>query len=171
LSYSSSPDTIPPARWSPPPRIRPIVICIVRRDDALLVFEARDESKNETFYRPLGGGIEFGEYGETAIRREMREELGVELRDVRYVGALENIYTMGLRPGHEIVLVFEASLVDEHRYALDEMVGHEENGRPFKVLWAPLAQFRAGAARLYPEGLLELLDSVAAEASSPCRAG
>jgi 8-oxo-dGTP pyrophosphatase MutT (NUDIX family) len=143
----------------------------VRRGDALLVFEARDESKNETFYRPLGGGIEFGEYGETAVRREMREELGVELRDARYVGALENIYTMESRLGHEIVLVFEASLVDEDLCALHEMVGHEENGSLFKVLWAPLGQFRAGAAQLYPEGLLQLLDSVGTEASSPSRAG
>jgi 8-oxo-dGTP pyrophosphatase MutT (NUDIX family) len=156
---SSSPHTTPPARWSPPTRIRPIVICIVRRDDLLLVFEARDESKNETFYRPLGGGIEFGEYGETAVRREMREELGVELRDVRYMGTLETIYTAESRPGHEIVLVFQASLADEHLYAANEIVGHEENGRPFKVLWAPLGQFRAGAARLYPDGLLKLLDS------------
>jgi 8-oxo-dGTP pyrophosphatase MutT (NUDIX family) len=109
-----------PVRWSPPPRIRPIVICVVRRDDLLLVFEALDESKNETFYRPLGGGIQFGEYGETAVRREMREELGIELRDVRYVATLENIYTAESRPGHEIVLVFQASLADEHVYAIDE---------------------------------------------------
>jgi 8-oxo-dGTP pyrophosphatase MutT (NUDIX family) len=158
-------------RWSPPPRIRPIVICIVRRGDLLLVFEGRDESKDETFYRPLGGGIEFGEYGETAVRREMREELGVELREVRYVGALENIYTAESRAGHEIVLVFEANLADERLYAVHEMVGHEENGRPFKVVWVPLGQFRTGAARLYPEGLLELLDSLTTEASPPPPAG
>ena len=160
-----------PVGWSPPPRIRPIVICTVRRDDVLLVFEARDESKNETFYRPLGGGIEFGEYGETAVRREMREELGVELRDVRYVATLENIYTAESRPGHEIVLVFEANLADEHLYAVHEMVGHEENGCPFKVLWAPLGPFRTGAARLYPDGLLELLDSISTEAPPLSRAG
>jgi 8-oxo-dGTP pyrophosphatase MutT (NUDIX family) len=157
------PESTPPARWIPPARIRPIAICIIRRGDSLLVFEGHDASKNQTFYRPLGGGIEFGEYGDMAVRREMREELGVELEDVRYVGALENIYTMEGHAGHEIVLVYESNLVDARLYASDEMVGHEEDFRPFKVIWAPLAQFRAGAVTLYPDGLLELLDSFGTE--------
>lgn len=154
------PESTAPARWIPSAHIRPIAICIIRRGDSLLVFEGYDASKNQTFYRPLGGGIEFGEYGDMAVRREMREELGVELADVRYVGTLENIYTMEGHPGHEIVLVYQANLVDERLYASDEMVGYEENLRPFKVTWASRALFRAGAVPLYPDGLLKLLDSL-----------
>ena len=41
--------------------IRPIAICVLRRHDEILVIEGRDESRDLTFYRPLGGGIEFGE--------------------------------------------------------------------------------------------------------------
>jgi 8-oxo-dGTP pyrophosphatase MutT (NUDIX family) len=143
----------------PPARIRPIAICIVRRDDRLLVFEAHDRAKTQTFYRPLGGGIEFGEYGEQAVRRELREELGVELLDVRYLGVLENIFTFEERPGHEIVLIYEADLADERLYAAEELIAYEESGTPFRVVWAPLAHFRAGAAPLYPDGLLGLLDA------------
>lgn len=140
-------------------RIRPIAICIVRRGEELLVFEAHDSSKNETFYRPLGGGIEFGEYGHQAVRREIREELAVELVDLRYLGVLENIFTFESRACHELVFVYEARLADANAYAVDELAGYEDSGAPFKVVWAPLFQFRSGAAPLYPDGLLALLDS------------
>jgi 8-oxo-dGTP pyrophosphatase MutT (NUDIX family) len=61
-------------------RIRPLALAVIRRDDRILVFEAHDSVKDETFYRLLGGGIEFGDRGEEAIRRELVEELGVEQR-------------------------------------------------------------------------------------------
>ena len=34
--------------------IRPISICVLRREDEILVFEARDETRGLTYYRPLG---------------------------------------------------------------------------------------------------------------------
>jgi len=143
-------------RWSAG-HVRPIAIAVLWRADSLLVFEAYDASKCETFYRPLGGGIEFGEYGRDAVAREIREEIGVELIDISYLGALENIYTYERRRGHELVLVYEAVLADDAIYATDELVGHEDNGASFKVIWKPLRFFESGAAPLYPDGLLELL--------------
>ncbi|WP_072482389.1 NUDIX domain-containing protein [Amycolatopsis australiensis] len=65
------------------PAIRPIVLGVIRRGDALLVFEGRDDVKGETCYRPLGGGIEHGERSEDALRREFREELRARWRDRR----------------------------------------------------------------------------------------
>lgn len=47
--------------------IRPIALAIPRRGDDLLVFEYHDRSKGETFCRPLGGGIEFGETAEVQV--------------------------------------------------------------------------------------------------------
>lgn len=41
--------------------VRPVAICLIRKGDAILVLEGRDEVKGETFYRPLGGAVEFGE--------------------------------------------------------------------------------------------------------------
>jgi 8-oxo-dGTP pyrophosphatase MutT (NUDIX family) len=138
-------------------RVRPIAIAVVWRADCLLVFEAYDASKDETFYRPLGGGIEFGEYGRDAVIREMREEIGAELRDVNYLGTLENVFTYERRQGHELVLVYEATLADEAIYAAEELFAQEDNGARFKVVWKPLSFFHSRAAPLYPNGLLELL--------------
>jgi ADP-ribose pyrophosphatase YjhB (NUDIX family) len=136
------------------PRIRAIALAIVRRGDAILVFEGWDESKQETFYRPLGGGIEFGEPAAEAVRRELREELGVELSNVELLGVLENIFTAFGRPGHEIVFVYAAEAADPAIYTADD-VGHVlDEGSP--VTWQPLSRFN-GKAILYPPGLVELL--------------
>ena len=48
--------------------IRPIALAVPRRGDDLLVFEGHDPTKGQTFYRPLGGGIDFGETAEAAVR-------------------------------------------------------------------------------------------------------
>jgi 8-oxo-dGTP pyrophosphatase MutT (NUDIX family) len=51
-----------------------------------------DPDDGSYYYRPLGGGIDFSETGEEAARRELREELGVELGSVRFLGFLENLF-------------------------------------------------------------------------------
>jgi 8-oxo-dGTP pyrophosphatase MutT (NUDIX family) len=140
-----------------PGRIRVLALCVIRRRDDLLVFEGHDPTKRQTFYRPLGGGIEFGELGHHAATRELREELGAELVSVRYLATLENIFTYDGRPGHEIVRLYEADLADAAFYAREDMVGQEDDGTAIRVLWKPLADFGDGQAPLYPEGLLELL--------------
>lgn len=96
--------------WRPPPHIRALVIAVIWRGDELLVYEGRDSSKGETFYRPLGGGIDFGEAAVDALPREFREEIGTELEGVRYLETIENIYVFEGHPGHELVRVYEARL-------------------------------------------------------------
>jgi len=95
-------------------KIRPVAIAIIRRNDQILVFESREpDSRGRIFYRPLGGSIEFGEYGHETLVRELREELGAEIENVRYLGLRENLFhaPSGQR-AHEIVLVYEADLAD-----------------------------------------------------------
>ncbi len=59
--------------------IRNIAICLISNDDKIFVSEGRDEVKNETLYRPLGGGIEFGELAEETAIREFKEEINAEI--------------------------------------------------------------------------------------------
>ena len=51
-------------------KIRPLAIALIFHEDRLLVMECFDNVKQEIFYRPLGGGIEFSETGETIRRSE-----------------------------------------------------------------------------------------------------
>lgn len=137
--------------------IRTVAICIIQKNDSLFLMECHDSVKKETYYRPLGGGIEFGERGEQAVRREFEEEIGAELKNITYLTSIENLYTLEGKPGHEIVLVFKADLVDPAFYDVQERP-IIENGVPCdKAVWKPLKMFLEGKAPLYPEGLLAYL--------------
>ncbi len=49
-----------------PEQIRPLVICLFWQGQRILVAKGYDPLKREQFFRPLGGGIEFGN-GKTII--------------------------------------------------------------------------------------------------------
>ena len=125
----------------------------------IFVAEFYDSVKQETFYRPLGGAIKFNEYSRECIIREIREELDAEIKDLTYIGMLENIFTCDGKPGHEIVLVYRANFVDSSLYEM-ESVRCKDNGSEFIAMWKPIAEFRTTKAPLYPAGLLELLDKL-----------
>ena len=137
-------------------RIRILALALIVRDGRLLVSEGHDSVKGETFYRLLGGEVELGETGAEALARELREELGAEIAQPTYRGTLENIYVYEGLPGHEVTLVYDASLQTP---LFDDRAGWDvriENGLVLRVLWKPLDDFRAGAL-LYPDGVLALL--------------
>jgi 8-oxo-dGTP pyrophosphatase MutT (NUDIX family) len=140
------------------PKIRPLAICIFSHNGKILVCEGYDPTKGETFYRPLGGAIEFGEYSIDTIHRELMEEIGAEVKELVYLGALENIFTFDGTPGHEIVQVYDGALVDSGLYEQDVISGHESGENLLmKVIWKSLDEFGPGKSILYPDGLLELL--------------
>ena len=139
-------------------QIRPLAICLFSHKDKILVSEEHDPSKGETFYRPLGGGIEFGEHSTETIHRELMEEIGAKVKDLVYLGTLENIFVFNGIPGHEIVQVYDGALVESGLYEQAVISGHEADvNLPMRVIWKSLDEFGPGKSILYPEGLLELL--------------
>jgi NAD+ diphosphatase len=67
------------------PRIAPAVIVLVRRGaEALLARGARFPLP---FFSTLAGFVEIGETLEDTVAREIREEVGIEVNDVRYFGS------------------------------------------------------------------------------------
>jgi ADP-ribose pyrophosphatase YjhB (NUDIX family) len=128
---------------------------IILRGDELLVAEGYDPSKRQTFYRPLGGGVEFSESARDALIREFAEEIGAELVNIRYLATLGNIFTYDDQPGHEIILLLQADFADETLYARDDLVVIEGNERA-SAAWKRLADC-TDETPLYPEGLRDLL--------------
>jgi len=140
-------------------RVRPLAICVFRNQDRILVNQGYDQVKDKYFYRPLGGGIEFGETSLETICRELREEINVEVdkESLTYLGTVENIFHFNGEPGHEIVLVYDGKLKDLDLYEQAVIAGKEANGEEFEAMWMSLDEFGTGKRILYPTGLAEIL--------------
>lgn len=67
------------------PRVSPAVIVAVVRDGRLLLAHSRRHPS--VFFSVLAGFVEAGESFEECVRREIREEAGIELKDIRYFGS------------------------------------------------------------------------------------
>jgi NAD+ diphosphatase len=67
------------------PRISPAIIVLVERGASLLL--ARSHRQPAGFYSVLAGFVEPGETLEAAVAREIREEVGLEVSDIRYFGS------------------------------------------------------------------------------------
>ena len=65
------------------PRINPCVIAVVVRGDELLL--ARSHRFTNGMFSALAGFMEVGESAEDTLVREVREEVGVEIANMRYV--------------------------------------------------------------------------------------
>ena len=143
--------------FMPHQRIRPLAICLINHHGKTLAAEGYDPVKGEIFYRPLGGQIEFGERGHETIVREFREEIDAAVTDIKYLGALENLFTFNGEKGHEIVLVYAGNLADAALYDQENIAGVEDGDNlHFIAKWIPIADCIAGRVRLYPEGVLTL---------------
>jgi NAD+ diphosphatase len=67
------------------PRLAPAIIVLVQRGDQLLL--ARSRHFMPGMYSVLAGFVEPGESLEEAVVREVREEVGIEVKDINYFGS------------------------------------------------------------------------------------
>lgn len=104
----------------PAPRIRVTALGLMQRPDGrILVERGEDRSKSQTFYRALGGGVEFGEHATQALEREFREELGIAVTVGKLHRVIENIFEYEGRNGHEIIFVYDIKPQDSAFYAVE----------------------------------------------------
>ncbi|PCI74781.1 MAG: NAD(+) diphosphatase [SAR86 cluster bacterium] len=67
------------------PRISPCVIMLVTKGDKMLL--ARSARFNSNFYSCLAGFIEIGETPEETVHREVKEEVDLQIKNVRYISS------------------------------------------------------------------------------------
>lgn len=137
-------------------KIRVTVLCVFLHEERILVKEIlRDDGT--FFYRPLGGGLEFGEHSTDAITREMKEEISADINHLEFLGTLENRWIDNVGKRHHVIfMVYDAKFVDPKFYHMDR-VPVDENGEECYAVWKPIPFFLANRAIVYPDGLLGLL--------------
>jgi NAD+ diphosphatase len=67
------------------PRIAPAVIVLITRGDSMLL--ARNANFPEPFFSTLAGFVDIGESLEDTVLREVKEEVGVDVKNLRYFGS------------------------------------------------------------------------------------
>src|SRR3989339_761111 len=77
--------------------------------------------KNQHYFFP-GGHLEFGEDIFGALKREMKEEQGVALLNIDFIGAVDNIYFRKKSKHHEINLVFKGKVSKVHEQSKEKHI-------------------------------------------------
>lgn len=138
------------------PSIRPVALCLFEHEGRLLLQEFLNRSTGQFFYRPFGGGLEFGERAEAAVRREILEELGAEISAPELLQIIEDLHDLGDGPRHNLVFLFRARLLDERLTSLPEfrMV---DSCAEHRAIWQPIEWLQNGRIALHPPELRERL--------------
>ena len=135
-------------------------LCLFSYEGAILVTKDADPETGSTFCRPLGGSIEFGERSREAVIREIKEELGADITDVKFLGVLESLFDYAGAPCHELVFIYDAKFADPQMYNQTQIIGQETDGSKIVATWQIIGQSIDSLGkneRLVPEGLLDLL--------------
>jgi NAD+ diphosphatase len=107
------------------PRLAPAVITLIERDGEALL--ARGRSFPVPMYSCVAGFVEPGETLEEAVHREVREEVGVELAEVRYTASQPWPFPHSLMIGFEAtwasgdIVIDESEIVDAQWFRVDDL--------------------------------------------------
>lgn len=135
--------------------IRPIVLGMVKKDNKVLVSKGYDKIKDETFYRSIGGGIEFLENSKDALKREFKEELNIEINVGKFLGISENIFTYNGKNAHELILFYDAEIKDEDYREKYHII---DDNCETDAVWIDIEKFKNKELKIYPEQVFKYLD-------------
>jgi 8-oxo-dGTP pyrophosphatase MutT (NUDIX family) len=105
-------------------------------------------SKLESHWSLPGGRVKLGEDAKTSLKREMVEELALDVEALNHLCTIENFFTYNEKNIHEVGLYFEMHA--RHPLSLhngEEFTVEEAERLVFK--WVPLKDL--GDYKLYPE--------------------
>ena len=134
--------------------IRPIALGLAIKNNKLLVSEGFDKVKNETFYRCLGGGIEFLEKSEEALKREFLEEINVDITVKGFLGISENIFTYQGKKAHELILFYLIEIPDKNYQEEYKVI--DDHGKT-TAKWIDIDEFKNKNKILYPEEIFNYI--------------
>lgn len=129
---------------------------VLRRGSAVLLQQVIDPVTHAQGWRLPGGGVEWNERAEDTIRRELREELGVNIEALAPAGVVEGFNDWMGAQEHEIVFLFKAVTPPAlKRRSRIETV--EADGRRLQFAWLDPTSAKVAGAPFYPEAAREVL--------------
>ena len=134
--------------------IRPIVLGLAIKNNKLLVSEGFDTVKKQTFYRCLGGGIEFLETSTDALKREFLEEINVNIIVKDFLGISENIFSYEGKNAHELVFYYKIDILEKD--FREEYIVTEEDKQD-KAVWVDIDDFKSGKKILHPKEIFKYI--------------
>lgn len=136
--------------------IRIKAMAVLRRGDHILVNEVREPDGTLVGFRIPGGHVEFGEKTAQTLVRELREETGADIENLRPLATLENIFVYARLQGHEVIVVYAADFADAGMYAREMIAAQEDDGSAFDLVWRDPDDLPEGLP-LFPAGLRDYL--------------
>lgn len=98
---------------------------MIIKDNKLLLHK----NDNRDNYCLPGGGIKFLESSEEAIKREIKEETGLDIKVDEFVSTIENLFEHDGIKFHEIYFIYKGSFVED--IDTDKIIINKE-GKPIK---------------------------------------
>jgi len=123
---------------------------IINENQEFLLIRRGPKAKNDTgvWERP-GGEVEFGEKIEDAVRREVREEIGVEIKIIRFLGYTDHILEEGRR--HWVSFGFLSTILSGKPRNIEE-------GKHDAIGWFSLNSLPENITQPTREGIQEYLN-------------
>ena len=94
------------------------VSAIFRNGDKILLHH----DLNSVHYTLPGGRVKEGETTAEAIKREVTEEMGQNIKIIKPVSFMENLFTMDGKKYHEILLTYEIEFLDKTIYEKEKYI-------------------------------------------------
>ena len=112
------------------PRLSPAVIVAITRGDQLLLASNRSFAGGiyKGMYSVLAGFVEAGETLEECVKREVREEAGIEVKNIKYFGSqswpFPDSYMLAFTAEHESgeIKIDEDEIADARWFTVDEIL-------------------------------------------------
>ncbi|MFI5342892.1 MAG: NUDIX hydrolase [Chlamydiales bacterium] len=144
--------------WRPKNKIRGKAIGLAKHENRLLVCEVLNDDGVLKGWCPPGGGIEFGETAEEALKREIQEELECNVLITGTPLVCENIFEHHGIKGHEIIFAFPVTFDNPEIYAKKRFQIYEDRGSAHWVEWMAIEPIEKGEVILFPEILAKKIN-------------
>lgn len=135
--------------------MRPNALILIIKDNRLLVQLGKDSKTGLDFCRLIGGGIEFGETSVEALKREIKEELGENIKNEKFLEVIENVFEYNGEKNHEITFLYSGDLASQKLYELEKVPILDKDSRFAE--WISVQDIKDGKIQLFPKEALKYI--------------